>query len=75
MPPPFAAAYKALSLSLLKLVITVLAGEGKKRMVLVEQYWSSNVKRPMFLDPDRSVNDQGVVWLLARSYLSKMACN
>ena len=43
-------------------------------MVLVEQYWSSNVKRPMCLDPDRSVNDQRVVWLLTRSYLSKTAC-
>ena len=44
-------------------------------MALVEQYWSSNVKRTMFLDPDVSVNDQRVDWLLARSYLSKIVCS
>ena len=65
----FAAAYKTLSLSLLKLVITTLARGGKKRMVLLEKYWSSNVNCPMFLDSDRTVNAQRVVWLLARSYL------
>ena len=34
----------------------------------------SNVKFLMLLDPDQSVNDQGVVWLPARSYFSKLTC-
>ena len=39
-------------------------------MVLVAQCWSSNV----FLGQNQILNDQMVVWLLARNFLSKTVC-
>ena len=71
--PTFTSAYKTHSHSLLKLVTGALVVERlNKDGFFVGQYWCSNVKCAMFLDPDRSVNEKMIVWLLACSYFSKI---